>query len=46
MPRKARHDQGEIAGCFRTEGTVRRDTWLLQTCKWGTVRGRDKGHRV
>jgi hypothetical protein len=46
MSRKTRRDQGEIMGCFGTEGAVRRDTWLLQTCKGGTVRGRDKGRRV
>jgi hypothetical protein len=46
MSRKARRDQGEIVGCFGAEGAVRRSTWLLQTCKGGTVRGRDKGPRV
>jgi hypothetical protein len=43
---KARRDQGEILGYFGAEGAVRCDTWLLRTCKGGTVRGRGKGHRV
>jgi hypothetical protein len=46
MSRKARRDKGEIVGCFGAEGVVRRSTCLLQTCKGGTVRGRDKGRRV
>jgi hypothetical protein len=46
MSQKARRDQGEIVDYFGAEGTVRRDTWLLQTCKGGTVRGRYKGRRV
>jgi hypothetical protein len=46
MSQKARRDQGEIMGCFGVEGAVRCDTWLLRTCKGGTVRGRDKGRRV
>jgi hypothetical protein len=46
MSRKARRDQGKIVGCFGTEGAMHRNTWLLQTCKGGTVRGRDKGRRV
>jgi hypothetical protein len=46
MPRKARRDQGEIVGYFGAEGTMRRDTWLLQTCKGGSIRGRDKGRHV
>jgi hypothetical protein len=46
MSQKARRDQGEIVGCFGAEGAVRCDTWLLRTCKGGTVRGRNKGRRV
>jgi hypothetical protein len=37
MSQKARRDQGEIVGCFGAEGAVRRGTWLLRTCKGGTV---------
>jgi hypothetical protein len=33
MSRKTRRDQGKIMGCFGAKGAVRRDTWLLQTCK-------------
>jgi hypothetical protein len=46
LSRKARRVQGEVMGCFGAEGAGRRDTWLLQTCKGDTVRGRDKGRRV
>jgi hypothetical protein len=46
MFQKARRDQGEVLGCLGAEGAVRCDTWLLRTCKGGTVRGRDKGRRV
>jgi hypothetical protein len=46
MSRKERRDQGEIVGGFGAEGAVCHNTWLLQTCKGGTVRGRDKGRRV
>jgi hypothetical protein len=46
MPQKARRDQGEIEGCLGAEDAMRCDTWLLRTCKGGTVRGRDKGRRV
>jgi hypothetical protein len=45
-PQKARRDQGEIVGCFGAKDAMRCDTWLLRTCKGGTVRGRDKGRRV
>jgi hypothetical protein len=46
VSRKTRRGQGEVVGCFGAEGAVRCNTWLLQTCKGGTVRGRDKGRRV
>jgi hypothetical protein len=46
MSQEARRGQGEIPGCFRTEGAVRCDTWTLLTCKEGTVRGGDKGCRM
>jgi hypothetical protein len=46
MSRKARRDQDKIVGCFGAEGAVRRNMWLPQTCKGGTVRGRDKGRHV
>jgi hypothetical protein len=46
MSREARRDRGEVLGCFGAEGAVRCDTWLLRTCKEGTVRDRDKGRRV
>jgi hypothetical protein len=43
MSRKARRDRGEVLGCFGAEGAVRCNTWLLRTCKEGTIQGRDKG---
>jgi hypothetical protein len=43
MPRKARRDRGEILGYFGAEGAVRCDTWLLRTCKGGTVRAETRG---
>jgi hypothetical protein len=46
MSQEARCDQGGIVGCFGAEGAMRCDTWLLRTCKGGTVRGSDKGRRV
>jgi hypothetical protein len=33
MSRKTRRNQGKIMGCFGAEAAVRRDTWLLQTCR-------------
>jgi hypothetical protein len=46
MSRKARRDRGEVVGWFGAEGAVRRSMWLMQTCKGGTVGGRDKWRRV
>jgi hypothetical protein len=46
MFREARRDQSKILGCFGTEGATLQDTWLLRTCKEGTIRGGDKGCRV
>jgi hypothetical protein len=46
MSREARRDRSKILGCFGTEGAALQDTWLLRTCKEGTVRGKDKGCRV
>jgi hypothetical protein len=43
MSLKARRDQGEILGCFGAEGAVRCDTWLLRTCKRGTVQAETRG---
>jgi hypothetical protein len=46
MSREARRDRSKILSCFGTEGAALHDTWLLRTCKEGTVRGGDKGCRV
>jgi hypothetical protein len=46
MSQNARCDRGGIVGCFGAEGAMRCDTWLLRTCKGGTVRGRGKGRHV
>jgi hypothetical protein len=46
MSREARRDRSKILGCFGTEGAALQDTWLLRTCKEGTIRGGDKGCRV
>jgi hypothetical protein len=46
MSREARHDWGEVLGCFSAENAVRCDTWLLRMCKEGTVRDRDKGRHM
>jgi hypothetical protein len=46
MSQEARRGRSEVPGYFGTEGAVRWDTWMLRTCKEGTVRGGDKGRRV
>jgi hypothetical protein len=43
MSRKTRCDQSRIVGCFGTEGAVRRDTWLLQTCKGALYEAETRG---
>jgi hypothetical protein len=46
MSREARRDRSKILGSFGAEGAALHDTWLLRTCKEGTIRGGDKGCRV
>jgi hypothetical protein len=43
MSRKTRRVQSRIAGCFGTEGAVRRDTWLLQMCKGAPYKAETRG---
>jgi hypothetical protein len=43
MSQKTRRDQGKIMGCFGVEGAVRRDTWLLQTCKGAPYEAETRG---
>jgi hypothetical protein len=46
MSQEAQRGRSDVPSCFGTEGAVRCDTWMLRTCKEGTVRGGDKGRRV
>jgi hypothetical protein len=43
MSRKARRYQSRIMGCLGAEGTVRCDTWLLQTCKGAPYKAETRG---
>jgi hypothetical protein len=43
MSRKTRRVRSRIAGCFGAEGAVRRDTWLLQTCKGAPYKAETRG---
>jgi hypothetical protein len=43
MSRKTRRVQSRIVGCFGAEGAVRRDTWLLQTCKGALYEAETRG---
>jgi hypothetical protein len=43
MSRKTRRDQRRTVGCFGAEGAVRRDTWLLQTCKGAPYEAETRG---
>jgi hypothetical protein len=43
MSRKTRRVQSRIAGCFGAKGAVRRDTWLLQTCKGAPYKAGTRG---
>jgi hypothetical protein len=43
MSRKTRRVQSRIVGCFGAEGALRRDTWLLQTCKGAPYEAETRG---
>jgi hypothetical protein len=43
MSRKTQRNQSRIVGCLGAEGAVRRDTWLLQTCKGAPYEAETRG---